>query len=212
VYAEIKALAATAGECRRPGCREPHADDSDFCGPHRDAHRSYSRAAMRKLRRKRRRARRCLDCDVKLRAAKRDESGAVTASGERTWCKACRKKRGRSSRAGVVTGVEKSERIAAAIRVDPTGRTRYHGQQKRGNQPHHQLDAQDQDAALRHIDAGFERLAAWRTPEVQALPRIQRESVRVQALHEIDLGTRFLDDVLERNGHFKTRHGKRDGE
>ena len=51
-------------------------------------------------------------------------------------------------------GVEnRLDKIAAATRTGVDGRTRYHGQQKRGQQPKWQLNEQD----LKHVTADFEQ-------------------------------------------------------
>jgi len=210
-YSVRKESSADTGECLRPGCDDAAADGSDFCAPHRDAKRDSDRAYRKRLRRRRRRLKLCRDCGVKLRKA------TATLPAEKIWCTEHRIRRGRltlvrSASPGVETVVEKSERIARATREHDDGRTRYHGQGKRGQQPQAQLNRQDIEKAEAALAAGRAGLQHAETEEVKALPRIQREDVKREAAHLLDLATRHIDDVLERIGHFKMRHGKRDGE
>jgi uncharacterized Zn finger protein (UPF0148 family) len=131
-----------------------------------------------------------------------------------TSCPGCRVRRRRIPRplGGVDNGVDKASLIAARTRTHEDGRTRYHGQGKRGQQPSAQLNRQDLDFAESAFAAGRDGLGLLETPEVQALPRVQREDVKRAAAHQLDRATRHIDDVLERLGHFKERHGRRDGE
>jgi hypothetical protein len=63
--------------------------------------------------------------------------------------------------------------------------TRYHGQAKRGQQPREQLNAQDLGWARQSLAAGETGLQLFSMPEVQALPRIQREGVKAAALRKL---------------------------
>lgn len=169
--------------------KAPAADGSDLCALHWEAKKERQAAWALGRYHRLRKKKLCGKC------------GKVPS--KTPYCKACLRRMGRvASARDLDTDLDKRARIAAATRAHEDGRTRYHGQKKRGNQPHAQLDAQDRESAQRQIAAGFARLEAYRGPEVQALPRIQRESVKRQALQEIDHGSRFLEDVLERNGHF----------
>lgn len=117
-----------------------------------------------------------------------------------------------TNRTPISAPTDKAARIAAATKVDPSGRTRYHGHEKRGNQPHAQLNAQDVETAV----AAFER---WKmgvlllaTDEVKGLPAVQKQAAKDAVCL---LGNRvgdIIDVVADRLGHFKQKHGKRDGE
>lgn len=105
----------------------------------------------------------------------------------------------------------RATRIAAMTRKDASNRTRYHGQGKRGMQPRIQLDGQDLGFARREIAAGEAGLQLLETDEVKAMGRIQREDVKNAALHCLARASGHIEDILERRGHFKMRHGRREG-
>jgi hypothetical protein len=91
----------------------------------------------------------------------------------------------------------------ARLEQSPDGklraRRRYHGSGRRGRQSIERLDEQDMDDANRCIREGWQGLAYWRSPEVQALPRIQRDDVRREALAKLRQGQRWLEEIVERN-------------
>lgn len=114
---------------------------------------------------------------------------------------------------GVDTTVDnRSAAIASATRTHEDGRTRYHGQQKRGQQPNWKLNLQD----LRHVAEDFETFSqgieTLATPEAQQRHKSDRTSYELAVAHVGERMSRRTDDILERLGHFKQRHGKRDGE
>lgn len=131
-------------------------------------------------------------------------------------CLACRVRRRRltaDQRASIKkVADDKAARIAQATRVHADGRERYHGQQRRGSQPMLQIDEQDAQWASDLITAGLEGLRFFESPEVQARGRFEREDVKGAALSHFDRAQRHLEDILERRGHFKVRHGRRDEE
>lgn len=185
------------GLCTR--CGVPAADDSSLCAPHRDDQKGRVRAAVAKLRHRRRRSGLCLYCDTPV------------GRGEYS-CLAHRVARDRLSGvkpSGVNNAVNKSERVAAATRKDADGRIRHHGQMKRGNQPHGQLNRQDVGFARVAMAAGEAGLDLCETVEVKAMPRIQREDVKRAALHQLERARGHIADVLERCGHTKQKHGAR---
>lgn len=195
-----------AGWCTREGCRRWHADDSLLCAPClRDA-KQWSRASQQRRREARRAAKLCIWCPG-------DRPARATPGS--TACLACRVKRRRikHSDEGVKLDVkqDRSAQIAAATRRDPDGRSRYHGQQKRGQQPKAKLNLQD----LRHARQDFEGFAdgiELLANVGQDLHRGERERVEQSTA---SLGERMsgrMDDILERLGHFKQRHGRRDGD
>jgi len=213
-YAQRKAEAAETGVCQRSGCDDPAASGSAWCVPHWEDERRDQRDARAKLRKRRKRLGLCRDCGVKLRKDR----------GEKIYCAKHRVARNRlralaHAAAGVQRGVQKFERIAARTVRGEDGRTRYHGQDRRGQQTHAQLDEQDIGFARREITAGETGLKVYaqeversKVKDPLALPRIQRDDLRSAALHQIERATRHLGDVLERHGHVMQRHGKREGE
>lgn len=122
--------------------------------------------------------------------------------------------------AGVATGLDKSRRIASRTLTGEDGRTRYHGQDRRGQQTHAQLDAQDLGFARREItrgESGLEVYAAEvaksKAGDPEAMPRIQRDGLRSDAVGYLERASRHLEDVVERHGgHAMKRHGRRDGD
>lgn len=127
-------------------------------------------------------------------------------------CPACRLLDGCDlASVSVATGVA-TDKIAAATRKDPDGRTRYHGQQRRGQQTHAQLNEQDL-AMARYCWGRFEGgVANLDSDYVKQLHRHQVEKLKVAIASFGERLSGHIDDILERLGHFKQRHGRRDGE
>lgn len=92
--------------------------------------------------------------------------------------------------------------IAAATRTHEDGRTRYHGQQKRGQQPKWQLNIQD----LWHVMQDFEQfsqgIVMLATPEAQQKHKSDRVTFELAVAKMGDSACRRMDDILERLGHF----------
>lgn len=116
---------------------------------------------------------------------------------------------------GGVTGVvtdSHATAIVAATRKDATGRTRYHGQQKRGQLPKWKLNLQD----MRHVREDFntfeQAINMLATPEAQQMHKSDRQKAELATAAVGERMSRRTDDILERLGHFKQRHGKREGE
>jgi len=178
-------------------------EDSLHCAPHRIAERAYKAKWAKKRRKQARRARRCPDCP---------RDAARLKPGERIWCKAHRIARNRISAlyiCGVENHVEKSERIAAATRTHEDGRTRFHGQQRRGQQAHAQLNRQDLEMADQSYTAFKVGVTLLGADEAKVWPRGEVERVKAATASQGERATRHVDDVLERLGHFKQRHGRR---
>ncbi len=102
----------------------------------------------------------------------------------------------------------RAARIASRTITHEDGRTRYHGQSRRGQQTHAQLDEQDIGFALKEIDLGRAGLAQYayevqrsKAGDPEAKPRIQRDDLRSAALHQIERAVGHLGDVMERHGH-----------
>lgn len=177
-----------ATHCTRCG-GEP-ADDSSLCPAHRDDERARKRLWMAKVRKQRQRHRRCRYCGGPRRL--REKS-----------CLACRVRRNRLSalRVRVRQGHDRAEQIAAATRQDADGRTRYHGQGRRGNQTHAALNRQDVGHAERAFVAFKVGVALLDTDEVRLLPLVQRDDLKSAAAHQGQRVGRHIADVLVRLGH-----------
>ncbi|MBA3421666.1 MAG: hypothetical protein H0U12_07205 [Thermoleophilaceae bacterium] len=169
------------GLCTRCGVVAA-SDDSQYCQPHHEYAKQYSRDALKRLRDGRRAKGLCVYCGTKS---------------EQRRCMACRIKQGRVSTRGVKKGVKNA--TADRTWKDAGGRTRYHGQPSRGRQSNASLDDQDIDYAISALQKAKQGLEVARSPEVQALPKVQREEVKRAALSQADHGTRFIEEVLDRN-------------
>lgn len=107
---------------------------------------------------------------------------------------------------------DRAARIASRTITHADGRTRYHGQSRRGQQTHAQLDEQDIAFALKEIEFGQAGLAQYayevqrsKSGDPEAKPRIQRDDLRSAALHQIERAVGHLGDVMERHGHVMQR-------
>ncbi len=174
------------GRCTRPGCRRRASGESVLCHGHRQAAISYQN---RYNRRKRKNRKVCLDCPRK--------------TGEGRYCIRCASRRTarrpRKIRAGEKAG-EKKAAIERRTSLDADGRSRFHGQERRGQQPRAQLDKKDiQDAiaALVQADAALDMV---RSPGNATLPRMQIKEAVDAVLYVGALGCRLFGDVLLRNG------------
>lgn len=85
-------------------------------------------------------------------------------------------------------------------RKDGDGWQRYRGKGRRGAPPAAAGDDSDIASALDALEKGRAALLYARSPEVTALPRIQRKGARDEAVALLALAARFLDDVCDRNG------------
>lgn len=195
-----------SARCTVEGCRRKACDRSSRCLKHYRAHKRADRAWRQRQRDARRAAGECIDCPP-------DRIARATEGSSR--CLACRvKRRGlRASDGGVGQGVDpdRSTQIAAATRKHADGRVRYHGQQKRGQQPKAQLNLQD----LRHARQDFDGMAAGLellAEQGQDLHRGERERVEGATASLGERASGRIDDILERLGHFKLRHGRREGD
>jgi hypothetical protein len=187
--------------CTRAGCSAPASEESSLCEPHHRAAKERAKAGMRKLRRRRKREHCCVHCGGPRKPRTRS-------------CLACRVRRNRvhPQRSGVTDDVNKTERVASQTRTHEDGRTRYHGQGKRGQQPKTQLNLQDGRLARDRFDAFHAGVMLLASDEAKTWTQGQRESVEKATASCGESASRHIDDVLERLGHFKVRHGRRDGE
>jgi hypothetical protein len=210
--ADYQARLEQIEQCTRKGCREPASDGTAFCAPHHDDQKKRQKASMAKLRRRRRRAKLCVWCP--------DDRPTPVPRGESS-CPLCRVKRSRVSMESVNNGVNNSDRdarIAAATKMHPDGRARYHGTGKKGKQPDIRLDGQDLGFARKAMTAGEVGLELYdlevqksKAKDPYALPKVQRDDIKDAALCQLNRATGHIEDVLERRGHFGKRHGPRDG-
>jgi hypothetical protein len=165
----------------------------------------------------------CAKCHGYVRTAKRRSAQKKRAVWKRKrLCGQCGKKRrpggklcpGCSVRYGSVPrhlvdhyvdhGIDRAdEKWRTTIEQSPDGvmreRRRFVGQGKRGRQSGEQLDEQDLIDARRCIQDGWLGLAYFRSAEVQALPRIQRDEVKREALAKFERGQRWLEEIIDRN-------------
>lgn len=191
--------------CTRCGKR-PALDGSELCQKHLKDKRKRDSSYRERQREKRKAANLCIWCPQSRPPVKLPEGQAT--------CIACRISHRRFSSTVEVVGndVDRAARIAARTKTHADGRTRYHGQPRRGQPPRDQLDAQDLRMAKGCMEAFELGLAELQTEAVKAAPRVQRDSAHSTVLHEGERVIGHLEDILERHGHWKLRHGKRDGE
>lgn len=166
--------------CARAGCSEPPADDSNLCAQHRDDHRARNKRWAGRRRKRNKRRRTCRDC------------GRFKARGR---CPKCKVVAGEAPRGRVDNTVDN----AARTWKDPDGRTRYHGQLAQGRRTNLSLDQEAIGDAVRTAKLGEEGLVYAASPEVQALPKAQRDGVKRAALAKLALAQRHLEEVLERH-------------
>jgi hypothetical protein len=172
-----------AGQCTR--CGEPAAKDSDMCKPHLEDRRKRSRAAMSKQRKRLRDNRKCVGCGAKSKAYR---------------CAKCVKARKPSGVSKAAGGVSKEE----IWRVDPgTTWSRYRGKGRRGRLTREEQAEEDKRYArfaIGEIEKFIVAVGVVIGPEVQALPRIQRDAAKREAAQYLGTAGRFLDDLADRYG------------
>lgn len=195
-----------AGLCTR--CGKEADEDSSLCRKHRRQRNAAAAACMARKR------------DA-LRAQGLCIYNCGTSVGKEDYaCLACRVRIGRTQRKlvslgsvnPVVSQPDKAAAIAAATRRDPDGRTRYHGQQRRGQQTHAQLNAQDLRMAIDSWEAFCAGVRLTGAPEFKLMHRAQRDALKTATASHGERLSGHIDDILERLGHFQLRHGRRDGE
>lgn len=177
--------------CTYPGCAEPPTDGSGKCRKHTLKHRT----AVSRSSAKRRAELRGTDGKEKCFRCKKRSSTYL--------CQACK----------IVLGVQRfpttradnkadnqAHGIPAQWRPEPgTNWNRYRGKAKRGKPSTATLDDQDIDYAVEELHTAKLALAFARSPEVQAMPRIQREDIMNAALSKLDRAERWLDEVRDRH-------------
>lgn len=194
-----------AGKCLYSGCRADAIDGSDFCDPH-DAH-ERGRAANRQRRHRQKvaDAGMCIaGCGRKV-ARQRGKDGKI----KRRRCAVCRKehrKQVQNARARTrvtgedrgVTGDAPDLRITREVEGDGYARTRFHGQERRGQQKRHQLDLQDLDDAIDRLQRAKRGVLLY-VEAAAALPKVQLDDIRLEAMAQAAHAGRFIREVLGRN-------------
>lgn len=190
---KLYAARKESGLCVRCGVKLASDSMSLFCDPHAADNRRRAAAAQRKVRGERRKAGRCIYC-----------GGA--ADGIR--CPAHQVKRTITKTLAVNKVVSKLgelsarfERIRAQTILGEDGRTRYHGQLRRGRQSLARLDEKDIDTAITELLKAKDGLRLARAPKNAKLPRIQRKEADHAALSMAHLAIRVVMDALVRNGY-----------
>ena len=170
--------------CARAGCTAGPADDSDLCPSHRDEKRRRNREYKARRYQERRRPTRgpklCIDCGERSRSAR---------------CPACRILVGEAPKRLGVGVVDNT----AQTRKHADGRTRFHGQMRRGRQTNASLDDQDMISEQKIMDKARRGRAYADSLEIQERGRIERESAELAWLGLVFLARRQLDEVLERH-------------
>lgn len=185
------------GVCTYPGCSDRAREDAGTCEKHGE------RDAKRK-RRSRRRRRKLAKILLARRIAKKQckRCGGKRLSGE-DHCAKCLLAVGEIEKKARLachkTRDKKSDRIEINTSIDKDGRSRYRGQGRRGRQSVAAIDATDLAYAADALKRGTDGLAYAGSPTVAALPRIQRDDLKLASLGEVQLAYRFLGDVLARH-------------
>lgn len=202
--ASTEALVTVAADprlCARRCCGAPALDDAELCEPHDDAEKERVASAVQRGRDRRRAAGECRDCGAKCAKPTRDPSAPYPR------CKACRILAGRfmAQSTAVVTRMvtakgSHSTRISMATRVDGTGRTRFHGQQKRGKPSMATTNTATMDLIDRECREARAAVLLAFAAETDELPRIQRYEARHAALALWKLAAREILDMCVKNG------------
>lgn len=177
-------------------CTAPPPPGESMCAAHAEVRRAKQREAMRKLRRRLRKQRQCIDCKRPSRTLR---------------CRICRPStRSLAAEMAPISGVnlgvnstddDRAQRIAAATsqRLEDDGRpgvrTRYHGRGKKGQPTKLESVATDVRGAALELERALAALARYHSPEVQALPPIQRDGARDAVIEHFALADRFLDEA-----------------
>lgn len=86
-------------------------------------------------------------------------------------------------------------RIAAATSVDSGGRTRYRGQNRRGQPPRAVTDAKDVVFAIAELERAHGKLVALQSLECGSRDRALAER---NAIDHVRLAAGFVDEILDR--------------
>ncbi len=174
------------GRCTRHGCMLLATDDSLLCNGHALAARKARKRHNKKQRAAKRAKGMCDDCT----------SRAVTG----WYCLRCNTRRNILRRTTVTSGEstgDKYARRSARMIVDDTGRMRYRGQVRRGQQPRYQLDVKDIEDAVSALLRVKEGLAAINASDLRG-SQVKEAVAEILAIGA--LGCRLFGDVLLRHG------------
>lgn len=173
-------------KCTYPGCtRQP--GNTNECDEHAAASRRRAAKSIRRRRAKWRRTGKCTRCGGKRSPAS-------------TWgCARCLIDLGRGRSPDVSTHVDKSNRIAAQTAVDKDGRSRFHGQGRRGVPPRSQTDEQDLLDADKGLTNGRNGLRLLADPIHADFPRAEKRRAEMAALDHLASACRFIEEVLDRH-------------
>lgn len=177
------------GECTTCGVKLPDDHETQQCDKHQAKSRESTRGSMARSRE------RAIDAGLCADGCGRNNDGLYR-------CRLCYLKSGRLKPA--THGVNNRVNVDSRTSVDSDGRSRYHGQGKRGAPTAEvlvQQEEMDLVSAERLIARGIEALRIVRSPEIRALPRIQKEGAMREALSYFDRASRTLDSVLDRHGY-----------
>ena len=166
------------------GCKRPTEDGSSLCKRHRKMQLKRQQRSMAKLRDRWEADGRCRGCGT---PKKLDRRCAV--------CAARRPERIRDEAVNAAVNATTSD----PFRRDNDGWKRYRGKGRRGPPAAAVNDEQDLADATKALERGRQALAYARSPEVQALPKIQRAGVRNEALAHLGLVARTVEEVAARN-------------
>ncbi len=172
------------GICTYPGCSSAPAPGLQLCPRHRRKQNKRQRTSANRLRAERRRLGLC----------------AAAGCGEKSSTYYCVRHAialGRAVAPAAHNTVDKSARLAARTRVED-GRTRYHGQPRRGSQPIGQLEAKELDDAIALLRTAKEGLAMARA--APALSKVQRRAALHAAVAHADRVSRMIAELCERVG------------
>lgn len=173
-------------QCTYPRCGKPPAQDTQLCARHLANKRTNDRTSLARRREDLAARGRCVDCRKKSSTYR---------------CAGCAVKRGRIPTTGVGNGVgNEASKIPAQWRLEPgTTWNRYRGKAKRGKPSTAILDDQDLEYAVEEITTAKLALAYARSPEVQQMPKAQRDDIMAAALARLDRAERWLDEVRVRH-------------
>ncbi len=206
-YLERKHNAADTNVCTYPGCELEPADGASMCIGHRDAERARKKASIARRRARAKAKGLCSRCARRPRAPS-----------SKWGCPACIIELGVLKRSPnfVARHVDKLQRIrdrtVVSVHGGEEGRSRYRGilgRRGRGKRVHE--DTEDLNDARDAVEKAIAGLAFAASPEVQALPAIQRKEAVQAALSQADHAAGFIEVVLDRH-RYRGRSARSDDE
>ena len=166
-------------------CKRELAPDSDLCARHLKRERKRKNEANTAARKNNRLLGLCAFCPAKSESYR---------------CPVCAVKHGQVPTSRVADSVATDSPASPdPFRRDGDGWRRYRGKGRRGAPGAAVNDEQDLADATKALERGRQALAYARSPEVEALPRIQKRAVLNEALAHLGLAGRTLGEVTSRN-------------